>query len=117
MCLLWGRPFHSPSYRKGGRKMRRLLALAIMMTILSVQASAFESETKILTSDEIIKLSDKDLLDAYIDVSVEIEAAKSFHATSGFMPKEYKSFKDMLRYRILLINEMRKRKLDIPQTE
>ncbi len=78
---------------------------------------AFKISVEILTDTEIAKLSDKDLTNAYIDTVVEVEAAKAFYTTSGFMPKEYEVYKSVLRYRILLLDEMRKRKLDIPQTE
>ncbi len=86
--------------------------MAVM--VLSTWVFAYEPEVKILTKDEIVKLSDSVLLDNYIEVSVEIEAATSLHATSGFVPKEYKSFKDLLRYRIELLNEIKKRKLEAP---
>ena len=97
--------------------MKRIVSMLFVIMILSTYVFAYESEVKILTKDEMVKLTDQGLIDTYIDVSVEIEAAKSFHATSGFMPKEYRTFKDLLRYRILLINEIKKRKLELPAAQ
>lgn len=97
--------------------MKKIILFLIAATFVSQLAFAFESDVTILSEAEITKLSSPALISAYIDVNVEIEAAKAFHTTSGFMPKEYKTFKDLLRYRILLINEMKKRKLEVPQVE
>ena len=95
-----------------------LLALITLTTSAMAQdydAKALtSSDVKILNADEISKLQDKDLLDAYVNTSVEIEALKSFHSTSGYIPKEYTKFKELLRYRILLLNEIKKRKLEAP---
>ena len=95
-----------------------LLALFTLTTGALAQESDARALTspdvKILNADEITKLHDKDLLDAYVNTSVEIEALKSFHSTSGYMPKEYAKFKDLLRYRIWLLNEIKKRKLEAP---
>lgn len=88
-----------------------------MFLFVGAHAFAYEPDIKILTQEEMVKLPEKELLDAYIDTSVEIQAAKTFHTTSGFLPKEYRSFKNLLRYRILLINEIKKRKLEVPQVE
>lgn len=88
-----------------------------MALFLTGHVFALEADVKILTKDEIVKLSNEDLLKTYIDVCVEIEAAKSLHATSGYMPKEYSNFKELLRYKITLLNEIKSRKLDVPATE
>ena len=80
-------------------------------------ATGFESDIKIKNEEEITGLSDKTLLDTYVNVVVEIEAVKSLHETAGFMPDEFKAFKELIRYRVLLIQEMKKRKLDIPASE
>ena len=97
--------------------MKHVVSMLLAIIILGTYVFAYESEVKILTQDEIVKLTDQGLIDAYIDVSVEIEASKSFHATSGFMPKEYRTFKELLRYRILLVHEIKKRKLELPSTQ
>ncbi len=96
------------------REMKRIISLCVMMFMLTSQAFALEADIKILTKDEIAKLSDASLLEAYTEACVEIEAAKAFHNTSGFMPKEYKNFKDLLRYKFTLLTEIKKRKLEAP---
>ena len=90
--------------------------LAVMMTA-TVCFAVFESEVKILKKEEIAKLSDQVLIDTYLDAVVELEASKTLHTTSGFMPKEYKGFKDLVRYKLMLLQEISKRKLEIPPTE
>ena len=89
--------------------------LAILLITNSVYA--FLYEVTVLSKPEIQKLSDEALTDAYIDAAVEIEASKDFHRTAGFTPKEYKQHKDLLKYRILLIQEIEKRKLEVPAAD
>lgn len=96
---------------------RFILFVALCILFFSPLANAFPPQIEILAENQIVKLANPQLLNAYIEVVVEIEAAKAFHTTSGFTPKDYKDFKDLLRYRILLLNEMAIRKLEIPRTE
>lgn len=102
---------------KGRLTMAKIILLAAMLTAFTAGAFSASPATKILNDDEIAKLSDKELTDAYIDVSVEIEASTALRNTSGYTPEEYDSFKGLLRYRIVLINEIKKRKLEVPQTQ
>ena len=67
-----------------------------------------------LDKAEIVKLSDDKLIDTYIDAIVDIEASKTFHATSGFSTKEYEAYKNLLRYRVQLLMEIHKRGLEAP---
>ena len=97
--------------------MRKIAIFLVTMVLLGQLALAFEAGMKVLSQEEITQLSSLDLTRTYIDVNVEIEAQKAFHAASGFMPEEYETFKDLLRYRILLINELKKRKLEVPQVQ
>ena len=53
----------------------------------------------------------------FIDVLVEMEASKTFHTTSGFTPKEYTAYKNLLRYRIQLLMEIHKRGLEAPSLD
>lgn len=76
---------------------------------------AYPSQIKILSKAEIAVLSDDMLTQTYIDLVVETEAKNAFHKTSGFTPKGYQEYKDLLRFRINLKIEMDKRKLYIPQ--
>lgn len=71
-------------------------------------------EIQVLEPKDISALPDDKLLENYIDVLVEMEAVKTFHATSGFMPKEYQRYKEVLKYRLLLLFEINKRKLELP---
>src|SRR3989338_4916098 len=94
-----------------------LLAIGFFTMIGARPGSAFPPEEQILTPEEIIKLSDEDLLKIYIDVFVELEARKTFCGKAGFTPKDYQSFKDIMHYRITLIQEISQRKLQAPPTE
>ena len=97
--------------------MFRKFALAMIMVLLLTPLSMAEypSGVTILNKVAISKLSDDQLIDVYEDTTVEIDASRSFHATSGFSPKEYKDFKAMLKYRLLLLIEIHGRNLDLPQ--
>ena len=75
---------------------------------------AYMDDIEILESKDIVKLADPKLMDTYIDVIVEMEASKTFHTTSGFTPKEYTAYKNLLRYRIELLMEIHKRGLEAP---
>ena len=77
--------------------------------------AAYISELQTLDKTGISKLTDEQLIDAYLDVLVEMEATKTFHTTSGFTPKQYQSYKDILKYRLNLIMEIHRRNLDLPQ--
>ncbi|MBF0331357.1 MAG: hypothetical protein HQL17_05410 [Candidatus Omnitrophica bacterium] len=80
----------------------------------AVQDKDAKDEVRVLETAEIAALDDQKILDAYMDVVVELEASKIFHATSGFAPKEYKKYKSLLKYRMLLSVEINRRKLEIP---
>ena len=71
-------------------------------------------EIQILDPKDIALLDDQKLVDAYMDAVVEIDAAKTFHSTSGFTPKEFKKYKKLLKYRLQLLFEANHRKMEIP---
>ncbi len=75
----------------------------------------YPSDVQILDKAAIAKLSDDQLIDTYENAIVEIEADTSFHTTSGFSPKEYKDYKALLKYRLLLMVEIHSRNLELPQ--
>ena len=77
--------------------------------------AAFSSDVTILEKSEIVKLTDAQLTDTYINTLVEIEANRAFHATSGFSSREFKEFKELLKYRIMLLMEIHSRNLEVPQ--
>ena len=71
-------------------------------------------EIQILEVKDIALLDEQKLTDAYMDALVEIEAIKAFHSTSGFTPKEFKKYKSLLKYRLQLLFEIHRRKVEIP---
>ena len=96
-----------------------LLAIIAMAFMLSSVAKglAYPSDLKVLTKEEIAKLTDEELTEHYIDVIVELEASRQFHTTSGFLPKEYDEFKGLMRYKVYLKMEIHKRELKLPDIE
>lgn len=80
----------------------------------SIADESKADDIKVLEPKDIALLSNDELIAAYIDVAVEIEGAKVFHSTSGFTPKEYRKYKGWLKYRMQLLFEVYRRKLDIP---
>ncbi|MFH1360254.1 MAG: hypothetical protein ABIJ41_04355 [Candidatus Omnitrophota bacterium] len=97
--------------------MKKTIFLLLITAFLSTQAWAVQSGMKVLAKEDIEKLSDSNLLEAFTEIVVEIEASKALHNSSGFTPDDYETFKNLLRYRIRLIQEMNKRKLELPQVE
>ena len=94
-----------------------LMVPMIFLALTAVSAAGFEPEIKIIDKKEIALLVDDKLMDVYMDTLVEIEASRAFHATSGFSTKDYKTFKDLLKFRMLLVLEIHKRNLEIPQLD
>ncbi len=92
-----------------------LLTLIVSGFCLSTSMSyAYLADIKIYEKKDITKLSDDVVSSAYLDVIVEIEAIYLYHRTTGFTPREYQQYKDLLRYRYLLKSELQRRQLDIP---
>ena len=97
--------------------MFKKFALAMMMVLFLTPLSMAEypSDVTILDKPAIVKLTDDQLIDTYENTLVEIDANRSFHATSGFSPKEYKDYKALLKFRLLLLVEIHSRNLELPQ--
>jgi hypothetical protein len=97
--------------------MFKKFALVMMMTLIlaPVSMAEYPSDVSILDKPGIVKLTDEQLIDVYENTLVEIEADRSFHATSGFSPKEYKDFKALLKFRLMLLVEIHSRNLELPQ--
>jgi hypothetical protein len=97
--------------------MYKKLALAMIMFIFltSWAMAEYPSDVTILSKADITKLTDDQLTDIYEDTIVEIQADTSFHTTSGFSPKEYKDYKALLKFRLLLLVEIHSRNLELPQ--
>ena len=85
--------------------------------MLSVPAFAFLYEVKVLTKEEVQKLTNDQLVDVYKDAVIERKASETFHGKAGFMPKEYESFKQLLGLIIRIREEMKTRELEPPPIE
>lgn len=96
-----------------------ILIAALLFSIVginSVQASSlFKSDVVVKNKEEIVKLSDDQIVNEYLDVLVDIDAIKTYHNTEGFMPSDYKFYKDLVRYRLQLLLEIHRRNIEIPQ--
>ncbi len=96
--------------------MKKLLLAVALLTVLTPSAfAAFASNVVVLDKADVVKLSDEKLVDVYTDVVVELEAIRTFHATSGFSPKQYDEFRELLKYRLKLLMEIHARNIEIPQ--
>jgi len=89
--------------------------MMMILCLTPLSMAEFPSDVTILDKPAIIKLTDDQLIDTYENTIVEIEANRSFHATSGFSPKEYKNYKALLKFRLLLLIEIHSRNLELPQ--
>lgn len=99
-----------------------LVGLLMMFAVLSIglfpaQSFSYPSAVAVLDIKDIGQLSDSALTAMYVDTAIELEAIKMFHKTSGFNPKEYQEYKDLLRFRYELKSELQRRKLDVPMIE
>lgn len=101
---------------------RHLVGLWMMVAVLSgglfpSTSFSYPSAVTVLDTQEIVKLSDTALAALYVDAVIELEAIEMFHKTSGFSPKEYQEYKNLLRFRYELKSELQRRKLDVPAIE
>jgi hypothetical protein len=91
------------------------LAMTMVLLLTPLSMAEYPSDVTILDKASIAKLTDDQLIDTYEDTLVEIDASRTFHATSGFSPKEYKDYKTLLKFRLLLLVEIHSRNLELPQ--
>ena len=91
------------------------LAMIMVLFLMPLSMAEFPSDVTILDKPAIVKLDNDQLINVYEKTLVEIEANRSFHATSGFSPKEFKDYKALLRFRLLLLVEIHNRNSDLPQ--
>ena len=97
---------------------RRILSLCLGFVLLAQTLGfSFVYQLVIPEKSTIAKLSNEQLINSYLDVLVELEAAKTFHQTSGFRPADYEKYKALIRYRLDLLMEIQKRKLEAPKFE
>jgi len=97
--------------------MKRMVAAVVFFLLITTTGYAFLYEVNVLPKEKIQQLSDQALEDTYLDVMVEFIAAKTFYQNSGFGPKEYAKYKNLIKYKILLQQEIQKRKLEIPKID
>ena len=101
--------------------MRRLMVF-LVAGLLSVAllgaaarpAAAFLYDIPVYDEPTIAALSDEKLLDTYVEVLIEMEASTTFSRTAGFNKQEYEKYKGMIRYRVRLMNELKRRRLEVP---
>lgn len=71
-------------------------------------------QIQILDPQAILLLDDQKLVDVYIDALAELEATKTFHTTIRFTPAQYKQYKELVKYRLQLLFEVHRRKMELP---
>ncbi len=101
------------------KKMINRLALLVVAfsLVIASQSWAFFNDFQMLSKEEITQLSDQALTDAYVNAQIEILAQSKFFERAGMVPKDFEKYKELLRYRVILIQELEKRNLPIPKTE
>ncbi|OGX38471.1 MAG: hypothetical protein A3G91_04225 [Omnitrophica WOR_2 bacterium RIFCSPLOWO2_12_FULL_50_9] len=92
------------------------LVLLSFFLILKVFLAVAAADIQILSKIEIEKLTNEQLLSAYVDAKIEAEAQKTFSRT-GFTHKEYQAYRELLTFVVQLRQEMEKRKIDAPPVE
>ena len=95
---------------------RVLSVIAILGILLAGAAQAFLYSVPVLDPQAVQALSDDKLLSVYLEVLIDLEASTTFSRTAGFNKNEYMKFKDLIRYRVRLFQEIKRRQLDIPET-
>jgi len=94
-----------------------ILALALVLLPVSMAWAVYTSDLKILEKKEIVKLTDEQLTDTYMNALVDVEARKGFFNRFGFTGKDLDDYRAVLKYRMILLMEIHGRNLDIPQFE
>ncbi len=92
-----------------------VIGIMIIAWSMTALAAGFLFTLDILDRSAISKLDEQKLTDAYIDAMIELEAVQTFYSKGGFTPKEYESYKDLLRFRTNLVLEFGKRKMEVPR--
>lgn len=99
-----------------------ILALAGSLLILPLTprpaaAESFLFASPAYTLDDPSGLSVEQLRQNYIEVSVDIEAAKVFGVSAGLTAPDFKKLKELLRYRVQLLQEFDHRGMEVPRVE
>lgn len=89
---------------------KKIIALVVLCLLVTVSASAFLYDIKMLTKEEIQKAKDEELIELYINARIEEKASGEFHRAAGFSSvKDYTNRKLLLRYLFELRREMGRR--------
>lgn len=103
---------------KKGKISKKIVVSVLLCTCLVLStAQAFVFDLSPVNKEAVAKFTDRKLTDTYIDVMIELEAAGKFFSNTGMKPKEYKKYKELLRYRTDLMIEIQKRELEVPETK
>lgn len=97
--------------------MKKIFSVLIILCLLATPIFAAIYEVKILTDEEIRKLSDEAIVNVYTEAMIEREATKTFYAKAGFTPKEYDSYRNLLGFVVRLRKEMDSREIEPPPVE
>lgn len=90
--------------------MKKILIGFLCFLLVAIPAYAFLYELKMLTREEIAKLSDEQLENVYIEARIEEKASQEFHIAAGFSSsKDYENRKSLLRYIYELKREISRR--------
>lgn len=97
---------------------KNLVLMAVLLCVpVQLSWAGYTSTVKILENKEIVKLTDEELTNTYMDALVEVQARKDFFNRFGFASKDLEDYKSMLKYRLVLLMEIHIRNIDIPQFE
>src|SRR5882757_7540940 len=94
-----------------------VISALLLFVPLSGAFAGYTSTLVILEKKDIVKLTDDQLTDAYMDSLVDVEARKDFFNRFGLAGKDLDDYKAVMKYRLLLLMEIHGRNLDIPQFE
>lgn len=98
--------------------MKNILMILLAVLIWTSPVLAFLYEIPILSKEEIVKLSDEELLDSYLEVKIEEKTSREFHEGAGYnSAKEYNKRKALLRFLYYLRKEIQRRDLSMDPVE
>lgn len=90
--------------------MKKWIPVVLAVLLTTAPAVAFLYEITVLSKDEIAKLSDEALEEAYIEARIEERTSQEFHTGAGYnSAKDYNKRKELLRYIFELRREIGRR--------
>ena len=94
--------------------MKKMIPFVLTFCLITSLAFAFLYEVKILSKEELKKLTNDGIVELYTSALIEREASEVFHGKAGFSPKEYENYKELLGLVIRIRQEMLDRDLQPP---